>query len=180
MNQESLKRILNSQKQKGMGETPTGETAIGWEIIKNILEFPVHLFPKRGAETFDIRTSFALTPPTKTIVLIDWIIPSGAIGFWRFYSLFSDVPAGTTARWNFQVNGTEVFKFHGDSTLQFQKNLALGNDLTGEIDALQELKENDHIIVTGTISAAVNATIAARIKGWIVTDPTMQRMRTGG
>ena len=193
MNEQSLKRILKSKENtmSGLGDAPIPEIIDNISLLKRIVEavkgfftglyeFPLHLFPKRGAETFDMRSSFNLTPPSTTVTLIDWTVPKGAIGFWRAYSLFSNVPAGTNAYWNMQVNGTEVFKYHGNPTNDMIKDLALGNDLSSEIDAMQELKEGDRVIVQGTITAAVISTISARIKGWIVTDPTMRRMRTGG
>jgi hypothetical protein len=165
-----------NDKSLGMGDLPTPEEFRGgpkW-VLKFIEDFPIHLYPPRGCQTMDIRGAVTLTNPTVTAPLIDFIIPDGIVGFWRSYCLFTNTQTGTNSYFDIRINGNIAFKYHGDSLNNFAKNLALGSDLTTEIDALQELQAGDRITINCTISApppiGVPATIAARVKGWLITD----------
>jgi hypothetical protein len=150
--------------------------------VKLIEDFPIHLYPPRGCQTFDIRRAVTLTNPTVSGNLIDFIIPEMVVGFWRSYCLFTNTQAGTNSLFDIRINGNTAFKYHGDSLSSFDKNLALGVDLTSEIDALQELQAGDRITIDCTISApppiGIPATIAARAKGWLITDRIELRGRS--
>ena len=167
---------IKINEQKGVGDIPTPEEfrATQKAHVKFIEDFPIHLYPPRGSQTFDVRKAVTLTNPTVSASLIDFVIPDGIVGFWRSYSLYTNTQTGTTSLFDIRINGNIAFKYHGDSLSNFEKNLALGVDLTTEIDALQELQAGDRITVSCTISApppaGVPATIAARAKGWLITD----------
>lgn len=168
----------------GMGDLPTPEEfRTGPKgVLKFIEDFPIHLYPPRGCQTFDIRRAVTLTNPTISANLIDFTIPEGVVGFWRSYCLFTNTQTGTNSLFDIRINGNIAFKYHGDSLSNFEKNLALGGDLTTEIDAMQELQAGDRVTVNCTISAAppvgVPATIAARAKGWLITDRIELRGRS--
>jgi len=145
-------------------------------------EFPMHLYPPRGSQTFDMRRNVRLVAPSVLTTLIDYTLPEGIQGFWRTYSLYSDVPAGVNAQWTVFLNEQPCFPFHGDPLNNFKITLALGIDLSSEIDALLELKGGDHIKVVGELSAPVaapGAAIAFRMKGWFVAK-AIDMMRRGG
>ena len=142
--------------------------------------FPPHLFPPRGSITVDIRESFNLSAPNTGITLIDFEVPIGMLFMWRSYSLFSDVPKGVEAEWLIKVNGVSAFKYHGSSINNFRKTLALGQDLSSEIDALQEIAGGSKITFEGTVtSSAIPITIAARIHGWLISSNTMKIWNSG-
>jgi hypothetical protein len=145
-------------------------------------EFPMHLYPPRGSQTFDMRRNLRLVGPTVLATLIDYTLPEGIQGFWRAYSLYSDVPAGINAMWTVYLNDQPCFPFHGDPLNNFKITLALGIDLSSEIDALLELKGGDHIKVVGELSAPVaapGAAIAFRMKGWFIAK-ALDMVRRGG
>lgn len=145
-----------------------------------VQHFPPHLYPPRGAETFDIRESFTITDPTLSINLIDFTIPLNSMAFWRTYSMFTNSPSGVSSEFFFRVDGVSALKYHGSSINYFRKTLALGNDLQGEIDALIELRGGQRITVDAQVSSAiVPATLAARIKGWLVPAGSMTIERIG-
>ncbi len=166
----------NMSPDEGMSGIPTPDefAKAQKQHIKYVEDFPIHLYPPRAAQTFDVRRSVSLTNPTVLATLIDFTIPERIVGFWRSYALFVNTQVGTTAIFDIRINGNVAFKYHGDSLAGFVKNLALGQDLTSEIDALQELQAGDRITISGTLSApppvGVPASIAARIKGWLITD----------
>ena len=142
--------------------------------------FPPHLFPPRGSITVDIRESYNLSSPNTQIMLVDFEVPTQMVFFWRSYSLFSDVPKGVEAEWFIKVNGVSAFKYHGSSMDNYRKTLALGQDLSSEIDALQEIAGGSRITIEGTVTdSSIPITIAARIHGWLVSSNTMKIWNSG-
>lgn len=181
---EDILSYVANNLNKGMGDIPTPEEfkLAQKSHIKFIEDFPIHLYPPRGCQTFDIRRAVTLSNPTQTGLLVDFIIPDGVVGFWRSYSFFTNTQAGTITKLDMRLNDNVVFKYHGDSLANFDKNLALGTDIASEIDALQELQAGDRITIRATLSLAppvgIPATIAARIKGWLITDRIELRGRS--
>lgn len=187
-NRHDFSDFKDCQREK-RSDRPRGMNGVGDDVRPawmdryngyTVQHFPMHLYPPRGAETFDVRESFTLSSPTVAVNLITFVIPANSFAFWRAYSMFSNTPSGVTSEFIFKVNGVPALKYHGSSINYFRKTLALGNDIQGEIDALVELRGNDVITVDATItSSIVPATIAARIKGWIVPAGNMKLERIG-
>jgi hypothetical protein len=170
----NINNVKTRNKQLGpmLPATPNLPNNMKYGEGLDIENFPIHLYPPRGASTFDIRKSVGLTltlPLVYSAVLIDWTIPQDKVVIWNGYSLFSDCAAGVTAEWTLTVDGNPVFPYHGDSLNGFKKTLALSTDLSNLIYSLIELRGGQRIVVTGSVdSLPTSCTISARIVGWTI------------
>lgn len=179
---KQIKKADNLHRNLGMGDIPS-DARPAWMNQFNgytIEHFPFHLFPPRGAITFDIRKSVTLSSPTVAIQLIDFLVPNDHIAIWRSYSQFCNTPTGVSSEFFFKVNGAPALSYHGDSLNDYRKTLSLGNDLQGEIDALVEVQGGKRITVDASVSdSTVPATVAARIKGWLIPSGSIKLSNLG-
>ena len=79
----------------------------------NLIEFPRHLYPPKGAKSIDIRRVCVIPAGTTEFTLLKFVCPQGSVAQFTHYAVYNDGLILTDFEFVPRVNGSRVFPYHG-------------------------------------------------------------------
>lgn len=147
----------------------------------SIGKFPAHQHTPPNAKTFDMRVLADVGAGSVNEELMSYTVGNGFELVVTGFALFNDALLQSDTEFIPTVNEARVFQYHGDPNDNFRLSLGLGTSLSNEhlSDANLVLKSGQTFRMGVSNSSAVNATMGARIRGYIVTN-TGKSVNFGG
>lgn len=144
--------------------------------------FPKHLYIPEGAESVDLRRVVNLPTGYSNYELFSFTAPQGALVRFIAYGVYNDGDNGANYDFLPQVDGSRIFRYHGDPTQNFKIYLGLGPDLSNTSMLPCQLTLQPGQTVRWLISNAsgVDTSMGVRMIGYLDTSSQKVQGRFGG
>lgn len=146
------------------------------------VQFPRHLYIPEGAESIDLRRVVNLPTAYVDYELFSFTAPQGALVKFISYGVYNDGDNGANYDFRPLVDGSRVFRYHGDPTLNFKIYLGLGPDLsnTSMLPCQLTLQPGQTIKWLITNTSGVDTSMGVRMIGYLDTSNQRVQGRFGG
>lgn len=143
--------------------------------------FPPHLFIPQNAESIDIRKVMNIPAATSDYEILSFTAPEGAVTRFIQYGVFNDGLLAADYRFLPVIDGSRIFRYHGDPTDNYRIALGLGPDLseTAMIGCQLMLYPGQTVKWLVTNSSAVDTAMGVRMKGYLDTSQRLVPTRFG-
>ena len=149
---------------------------------KTEVVFPRHLYIPEGAESVDLRRVVSIPTGNVDYELFSFTAPPGSQVRFISYGIYNDGDNGANYDYRPLVDGSRVFRYHGDPTQNFKIYLGLGPDLsnTSMIPCQLTLQPGQTIKWLITNTSGVDTSMGVRMMGYLDTSNIRVQGRFGG
>jgi len=143
--------------------------------------FPPHLFIPENAESIDIRKVMNIPLGTSDYEILSFTAPQGAVTRFIKYGVFNDGLLASDYRFLPVIDGSRIFRYHGDPTDNYRISLGLGPDLseTAMIGCQLMLYPGQTVRWLVTNASAVDTAMGVRMVGYLDTSQRLVPTRFG-
>jgi hypothetical protein len=141
------------------------------EVRPTPVILPDHLFMPKGVQSLDLRKVVNLPFGTTDFELFRFEAPPGAITKFISYGIFNDGDNGVNYNFRPLVDGSRVFPYHGDPSLNYKIYLGLGPDLSNAVLIPCQLSLQPGQVLTWLVTniSAVDTSMGVRMVGYFDT-----------
>ncbi len=146
------------------------------------VSLPKHLYIPAGAESIDLRRVVSLPTGTIDYELFTFTAPQGALIKFISYGVYNDGDNGAYYDFKPLVDGSRIFRYHGDPTQNFKIYLGLGPDLsnTSMLPCQLTLQPGQTVKWLISNTSGVDTSMGVRMIGYLDTSNQRVQGRFGG
>ena len=146
------------------------------------INLPKHLYIPAGAESLDIRRVINVPPATVDYELMSITAPAGSQMVFTNYGVYNDGDNGINYEFRPSIDGSRIFRYHGDPTQNYKIYLGLAPDLSNAsmIPCQLTLLPGQTLKWLITNTSTVNSSMGVRMTGYLDTSSIRVQSRFGG
>jgi len=140
------------------------------------IDLPYHLFIPEGAESIDARRVANIPSPTTDLELFRYVAPPGAVTRFIAYGVYNDGDNAAFYRFLPLLDGSRIFRYHGDPLNNFEIDLGVAPDLSENsmIGCQLVLQPGQVLRWLVTNTSGVDTSMGVRMKGYFDTQQKRQ------
>lgn len=145
------------------------------------VSFPPHLFIPDGAESIDIRRVTNVPAATVDAEIMSFTAPPGSVVRFIKYGVFNDGLLASNYRFLPMIDGSRIFRYHGDPTDNYRISLGLGPDLSESamIPCQLLLYPGQTLRWLVSNTSGVDVSMGVRMMGYLDTSQRLVQARFG-
>lgn len=149
--------------------------------IKNIFNFPDHLFIPKDAQSVDIRNLASITAGS-SFEILRFQAPASGRTFFYGYAIFNDALLYANCEFIPRVDGARIFPYHGNPADNYKIALGVGPDIANSSLIQCAISLNPGQILTWEVrnTDTVDVVMGVRMVGYLDSGSSRKEMRVNG